>query len=70
MMRGKEINHEEGEEDTLGFIFMHQKEINSLSSTSVLIDTGWTVSVFRNKELQMNITKSGSSLRAHFQDMV
>ena len=29
MMSGTETNHEEREEDTLGFNFMHQKEINS-----------------------------------------
>ena len=74
MMSGTETNYEEGEEDTLGFNFMHQEEINSLPSTSVLIDTGSTVSVFKNKELLRNVTKSGSALHAHtnggFQDSV
>ena len=74
MISGTETNHEEGEEDTLGFNFMHQEEINSLPSTSVLIDTGSTVSVFKNKKLLRNVTKSGSALRAHtnrgFQDLV
>ena len=64
-MSGTETSHEEGKEDTLGLNFMHQKEINFLSGTSVLINTGLTVSVFRNKELQRNITKSDSSLHAH-----
>ena len=58
MMSGTETNYEEGEEDTLGFNFIHQEEINSLPSTSVLIDTGSTVSVFKNKELLRNVTKS------------
>ena len=69
-----EVNHAEEEEDILGFNFMHQQEINSLPYSSVLIDTGSTVSVFKNKEALRNITRSGSALRAHtnggFQDSV
>ena len=64
MMSGTETNHEEGEEDTLDFNFMHQKEINSVSSTNVFINTGSTVSVFRNKEL-LRKTRSDSSLPVH-----
>ena len=37
MISGTETNYEEGEEDTLGFNFMHQEEINSLSGISVLL---------------------------------
>ena len=69
MMSGTET-----EGDTLSFTFMHQQEINSPPTTSILIDTGSTISVFKNKELLKNVTKSDSSLRAHtnggFQDSV
>ena len=74
MMNGLDFDHTGDEEDILGFNFMHQHEINSLPDTSVLIDTGSTVSVFRNKEALRNITKSATALRAHtnggFQDSV
>ena len=40
MMSGTETSHAEREGDTLGFHFMHQEKISSLSGTSVLIDTG------------------------------
>ena len=74
MISGMEIDQAEEEEDILGFNFMHQQEINSLPHTSVLIDTGSTVSVFKNKEALRNITRSGSALHAHtnggFQDSV
>ena len=74
MMSGTEASHEEEEANTLGFTYMHQQEISSPPTTSVLIDTGSTVSVFRNKELLKDITRSDSSLRAHtnggFQDSV
>ena len=74
MINGLEFDHTEDEEDALGFNFMHQQEINSLPNTSVLIDTGSTVSVFKNKEVLRNITKSATALRAHtnggFQDSV
>ena len=53
---------------------MHQQEINSLPKSSVLINTGSTVSVFKNKEVLRNITKSGSALctqtNGGFQDSV
>ena len=65
MISGTETNHEEGQQDTLGFNFMHHEEINSLPSTSVLIDTGSTVSIFNNKEILRNATKNGSALRVH-----
>ena len=64
-MNGLAFDHTEDEEDTLGFNCMHQHEINSLPDTSVLIDTGSTVSVFKNKEALRNITKSATALRAH-----
>ena len=65
MIKETETNYEEREEGTLGFNFMHQEEINSLPSTSVLIDTGSTVSIFNNKEILRNATKNGSALRVH-----
>ena len=72
MINGTEVTPTEEDEDTLGFNFMQQQEITSLPDTSVLIDTGSTVSVFKNKEVLRNITKSASALRAHtnggFQD--
>ena len=50
----------------------HQEDIDFLPNTSVLVDTGSMVSVFKNKKLLRNVTKSGSALRAHtnggFQD--
>ena len=60
-----EVPPTEDEGDRLGFNFMQRKDITSLPDTSVLIDTGSTISVFKNKEVLMNITKSASSLRAH-----
>ena len=74
MISGTEIYHAEEDKDALGFNFMHQQEINSLTNTCVLIGTGSTVSFFKNKEVLRNITRSGSALRAHtnggFQDLV
>ena len=72
MINGTEMIPAEEDGDMLGFNFMQYQEVTSLPDTSVLIDTGSTVSVFKNKEVLRNITKSASALRAHtnggFQD--
>ena len=72
MINGTEMAPTEEEEDRLGFNFMQQQETTSLPDTSVLIDTGSNVSVFKNKQVLRNITKRESALRAHtnggFQD--
>ena len=72
MINGTEVISAEEDGDMLGFNFMQHQEITSLPDTSVLIDTGATVSVFKNREVLRNITKSTSALWAHtnggFQD--
>ena len=65
LISGMEIDQAREEEDILDFNFMHQQDINSLPRTSVLIDTGSTVSVFKNKEALRNITRSRSALHEH-----
>ena len=64
MINGAEVVLTEEGEDRLDFNFMQQQDITSLPDTSVLIDTGSTVSVFKSKGALRNITESASPLRA------
>ena len=65
MINGTEVTPTEEEEDKLGFNFMQQQDTTSLPNTSVLIDTGSNVLVFKNKQALRNITQSNSGVRAH-----
>ena len=65
MIEGIEKEDEMKEDNLLAFSFLYQNKFNSIPDTCILIDTGSTISVFKNKHLLEDIGKNNNTLRAY-----
>ena len=65
MMEGMKKEDEVEQDNLLGFSFLYQNKFNSIPDTCILIDTGSTISVFKNKNLLEDIGKNNNTLRAY-----
>jgi hypothetical protein len=65
------IKHEESDDDSVIVSFQclqkgeHSVNLDSCDDNSILIDTGSTCSVFKNRKMLMNLRKSAKTLRAY-----
>ena len=64
-MEGMERKNEMEEDNLLGFSFLYQNKFNSIPDISILIDTGSTISVFKNRHLMEDIKRNNNTLRAY-----
>ena len=65
MMEEMERKNEMEEDNLLGFSFLYQNKFNSIPDTSILIDTGSTISVFKNKCLLEDIKRNNNTPRVY-----